>query len=143
MGDTTHTIIYTQTDEAPALATVVAAAGHRRVHRRRRRGGRAPRHLPRGPGARLVPGVPHRTAQRVPDDLAELGRPGRAARGQRHQAAQHLRLASPSSRPPSRSCASKGYAVPEYPDEPKTTEEHDAKARYDKVKGTRREPGAA
>ncbi|MPZ04475.1 NADP-dependent isocitrate dehydrogenase, partial [Micrococcus luteus] len=29
-----------------------------------------------------------------------------------------------------------GYALPEYPDEPKTDEEKDAKARYDSVKGS-------
>src|SRR5690606_35957007 len=30
----------------------------------------------------------------------------------------------------------RGYAIPEYPDEPKSADEREAKARYDRVKGS-------
>ena len=129
------TIIYTHTDEAPALATysllpiVQAFAGAAGVSVGVRDISLAGRILAQFPDF-LTP------EQRVNDDLAELGAADAAARGQHHQAAQHLGLDTRSSTQPSPSCSRKGYALPDYPDDPADDAERDIKARYDKVKGS-------
>ena len=73
--------------------------------------------------------------QRVTDDLAELGelvtRPE----------ANVIKLPNVSASIPQLKATieelrEKGFALPDYPDEPSTAEEHDVKARYDKVKGS-------
>ena len=84
-------IIYTQTDEAPALATQSLLPIIRGVRGRRRGRGRAARHLAGRPHPGPVSRAPDRGA-------AGRRRPRRArgaghhARGQHHQAAQHQRL---------------------------------------------------
>ncbi|HET8895736.1 MAG TPA: NADP-dependent isocitrate dehydrogenase, partial [Protaetiibacter sp.] len=74
-------------------------------------------------------------AQRVPDDLAELGelvtRPE----------ANIIKLPNISASLPQLKAAiaelqAKGYPLPDYPDEPSTAEDAEVKARYDKVKGS-------
>ena len=84
------TIIYTKTDEAPALATysllpIVQAftkhAGHR---------GGNPRHLARRPHPRPVPGI-HRRRPEIAMPR-RTRRPHPQARGEHHQAAEHFRL---------------------------------------------------
>jgi isocitrate dehydrogenase len=130
----THTIIYTQTDEAPALATAsllpiigafTAAAG---VEVELRDISLAARVLATFPEALT-------DEQRVSDDLAELGelveRPE----------ANVIKLPNVSASIPQLKATieelrAKGYMVPEYPDEPKSDDEKDIKARYDKVKGS-------
>ena len=130
----THTIIYTQTDEAPALATAsllpiigafTAAAG---VEVELRDISLAARVLAAFPEALT-------DDQRMSDDLAELGelveRPE----------ANVIKLPNVSASIPQLKATieelrSKGYMVPEYPDEPKSDDEKDAKARYDKIKGS-------
>ena len=73
--------------------------------------------------------------QRVSDDLAELGelvtRPE----------ANVIKLPNVSASIPQLKATieelrGKGYALPDYPDEPRTPEELDIQARYDKVKGS-------
>ena len=131
-----HTIIYTHTDEAPALATEVAAAGHQRLHRRRRRAGRAARHLARRPGPGHLPRGAHRRA-------ARQRRPRRARRARdtaprpTSSSCRTSRRRSRSSRPPSRSSGLKGFMRrPTTPTSRARPEELDVKARYDKVKGS-------
>jgi isocitrate dehydrogenase len=127
-------IIYTHTDEAPALATrsllpVVNAftrvAGVQVELRDISLSGRVLATFPEGLTAE----------QRVSDDLAELGdlvhRPE----------ANVIKLPNVSASIPQLKATieelrSKGYTLPDYPDEPSTPEEEDVKARYDKVKGS-------
>ena len=73
--------------------------------------------------------------QRTADALAELGELVKSPE------ANVIKLPNISASVPQLRAAIKelqahGYALPEYPDEPKTDEEKDAKARYDSVKGS-------
>ncbi|MGW1076814.1 NADP-dependent isocitrate dehydrogenase [Streptomyces sp. NPDC002537] len=131
---TDSTIIYTHTDEAPALAThsflpVVQAyastAGVRVETRDISLAGRIIAHFPE----RLEEG------QRVADALAELGELARTP------GANIIKLPNISASIPQLKAAvaelqQQGYALPDYPDDPKTDEERDIRARYDKVKGS-------
>ena len=134
MSSDRHTIIYTHTDEAPALATrsllpvVNAFTDVAGVQVELRDISLAGRVLATFPDV-LDP------EQRVSDDLAELGelvnRPE----------ANVIKLPNVSASIPQLKATieelrSKGYALPDYPDEPITPEELDVKARYDKVKGS-------
>ena len=129
-----HTIIYTHTDEAPALATtsllpVVNAftrvAGVQVELRDISLSGRVLATFPED----LTP------EQRVNDDLAELGQ--LVTRPE----ANVIKLPNVSASIPQLKATieelrGKGYALPDYPDEPSTPEELDVQARYDKVKGS-------
>jgi isocitrate dehydrogenase len=128
------TIIYTKTDEAPALATfsllpiVQAFTKHAGIVVESRDISLAGRIL-----AAFSDKLP--AAQRVNDSLAELGaltlEPD----------ANIIKLPNISASVPQLKEAiaelkEHGFAVPEYPDAPKNDAEKDAKARYDKVKGS-------
>ncbi len=127
-------IIYTFTDEAPALATcsflpiVQAFASVAGVTVESRDISLA---------ARILAAFPeHLTeAQRVPDALAELG--ALATRPE----ANIIKLPNISASIPQLKAAieelqAKGFALPEYPDEPEGDAEVDARARYDRIKGS-------
>jgi isocitrate dehydrogenase len=129
-----HTIVYTHTDEAPALATrsllpvVNAFTNVAGVEVELRDISLAGRVLAAFPEA-LAP------EHRVPDDLAELGR--LVTRPE----ANVIKLPNVSASIPQLKATieelrAKGLMVPEYPDEPATDAERDVKARYDKVKGS-------
>ncbi len=127
-------IIYTITDEAPALAThsllpiiaaYTAAAGVSVETRDISLSGRIlacfPEYLTE--------------EQRVSDDLAELGQLAKAPD------ANIIKLPNISASVPQMNAAikelqAKGYALPEYSEDPKTDEEKKAKATYDKIKGS-------
>ncbi|MFF1558512.1 NADP-dependent isocitrate dehydrogenase [Streptomyces sp. NPDC058279] len=131
---TDSTIIYTHTDEAPALATysflpVVQAyastAGVNVETRDISLAGRIiasfPEHLEEG--------------QRIADALAELGELAKTPE------ANIIKLPNISASIPQLKAAvaelqGQGYALPDYPDDPKTDEEREIRARYDKVKGS-------
>ncbi|HEU4976581.1 MAG TPA: NADP-dependent isocitrate dehydrogenase [Baekduia sp.] len=127
-------IIYTHTDEAPALATksllpiveaFAATAGVELELRDISLAGRILAHFP----DRLTP------EQRVPDALAELGELAKTPD------ANIIKLPNVSASVPQLKAAIKelqeqGYAIPGYPDEPATDEERDIRARYDAVKGS-------
>ena len=128
------TIIYTQTDEAPALATysllpiVQAFSKHAGLNVETRDISLSGRIL--AAFADLLP-----EAQRVPDALSELGKLTLASE------ANIIKLPNISACVPQLKEAiaelqAHGYAVPEYPEVPKNDAEKDAKARYDKVKGS-------
>jgi isocitrate dehydrogenase len=134
MSSDRHTIIYTHTDEAPALATrsllpVVNAftrvAGVQVELRDISLSGRV---LATFPDA-LTP------EQRVSDDLAELG-----ALVHRPEAnvikLPNVSASIPQLKATIEELRGKGYSLPDYPDEPSTPEEEDVKARYDRVKGS-------
>ncbi|GMV03962.1 MAG: isocitrate dehydrogenase, NADP-dependent [Gemmatimonadota bacterium] len=127
-------IIYTWADEAPALATyaflpvIRAFAGATGVPVETRDISLAGRML-----AAFADVLPE--GQRVSDDLAELGRLVEKPE------ANVIKLPNISaSLPQLKACIAelraRGYALPDYPEEPKTDAERDAKARYDKVKGS-------
>ena len=127
-------ILYTWTDEAPALATqsflpiIRAFAGATGVPVETRDISLAGRILAVFP-ERLGP------EQRVPDELAELGRLVKTPE------ANVIKLPNISASIPQLKSAidelrAKGYALPDYPEEPANDEEREIKTRYDKVKGS-------
>ncbi|TCO48455.1 isocitrate dehydrogenase [Kribbella antiqua] len=131
---TDSTIIYTHTDEAPALATysllpvIQAYAGQAGVRVETRDISLAGRILALFPEHL-------REDQRIADALAELGELAKTP------AANIIKLPNVSASIPQLKAAvaelqSQGYALPDYPDEPKTDEEREIQARYDKVKGS-------
>ena len=131
---TDSTIIYTHTDEAPALATasllpiVSAFAKQAGVTMDTRDISLAGRILASFPDA-LEPG------QRVADALAELGELAKRPE------ANIIKLPNISASIPQLKAAiaelqAQGYALPDYPDDPQTDEEKAARAAYDKVKGS-------
>ena len=127
-------IIYTITDEAPALATrsflpiVKAFTASSGVEVETRDISLA---------ARILAVFPDflTEAQRVSDDLAFLGELAKTPE------ANIIKLPNISASIPQLKAAikelqAKGYAVPNYPEEATTAEEKDAKQRYDKIKGS-------
>ncbi|RZU19077.1 isocitrate dehydrogenase [Kribbella rubisoli] len=131
---TDSTIIYTHTDEAPALATysflpvVQAYAGQAGV-------GVETRDI--SLAGRILALFPEylKDDQRIADALTELGELAKTPE------ANIIKLPNVSASLPQLKAAvaelqSQGYALPEYPDEPKTDEEREIQARYDKVKGS-------
>ncbi|MER5478566.1 NADP-dependent isocitrate dehydrogenase [Streptomyces sp. NPDC002734] len=131
---TDSTIIYTHTDEAPALATysflpvVRAYAAQAGVPVETRDISLAGRILA------LFPEY-LREDQRIPDALAELGELAKKPE------ANIIKLPNISASIPQLKAAvaelqAQGYELPNYPDDPKTDEERDIRARYDKVKGS-------
>jgi isocitrate dehydrogenase len=128
------TIIYTKTDEAPALATysllpiVQAFTKHAGLDVVPRDISLAGRIL--AAFADLLP-----PAQRVPDALAEL-----AALTLRPEAniikLPNISASIPQLKKAIAELQTRGYALPDYPESPKTEAEKDAKARYDRVKGS-------
>jgi isocitrate dehydrogenase len=128
------TIVYTMTDEAPALATrsllpiIRAFAAPAGVTVELRDISLASRILAAFP-ERLTP------QQRQSDALAELGELAKTPE------ANIIKLPNISASVPQLKAAiaelqAKGYGVPNYPDEPADATERDIKARYDRVKGS-------
>jgi isocitrate dehydrogenase len=130
----TSTIVYTLTDEAPALATSSLLPIIRRftrssgVHLELRDISLAGRILAAFPDC-LQPG------QRVTDALAELGELAKTP------AANIIKLPNISASIPQLTAAirelqQQGFAVPDFPEAPATDAEKDARARYNKVLGS-------
>ncbi|UIN29963.1 NADP-dependent isocitrate dehydrogenase [Microbacterium binotii] len=128
------TIIYTHTDEAPALATasflpiVRAVAGQAGVEIATRDISLAGRILAAFP-QQLTP------EQLVGDALAELGALATLPE------ANIIKLPNISASIPQLKAAiaelqAQGYDIPDYPDEPNGVEEESVRARYDKIKGS-------
>ncbi|WP_132188521.1 MULTISPECIES: NADP-dependent isocitrate dehydrogenase [Kribbella] len=131
---TESTIIYTHTDEAPALATysflpvIQAYAAQAGV-------GVETRDISLAGRIIAVFGDHLTEDQRIPDALAELGDLAKTP------GANIIKLPNVSASLPQLKAAiaelqSQGYALPEYPDEPKTDAEREIQARYDKIKGS-------
>ncbi|MCG2461069.1 NADP-dependent isocitrate dehydrogenase [Flavobacteriaceae bacterium F89] len=127
-------IIYTKTDEAPALATqsflpIVKAytksSGIRIETKDISLAGR------------IISAFPDflKDSQKISDDLAELGKLAT------NPQANIIKLPNISASIPQLKEAinelqGKGYALPDYPDEPSGDKEKDIKSRYDKIKGS-------
>ena len=131
---TDSTIIYTQTDEAPALATysflpVIEAYAST--------AGVAVESRDISLSGRIISQFPEwlREDQRVEDALAQLGELAKTPE------ANIIKLPNISASIPQLKAAvaelqEHGYALPDYPDDPQTDEERDVRARYDRVKGS-------
>jgi isocitrate dehydrogenase len=131
---TDQTIIYTLTDEAPALATysllpiVQAYASKAGVNVETRDISLV---------GRIIASFPERLDehQRIADALAELGALAKTPE------ANIIKLPNISASIPQLKAAiaelqQKGYALPDYPDEPKSEADQDVRARYSKVMGS-------
>ena len=132
---TDSTIIYTHTDEAPALATYSFLPVVQAYAVDRRGPGGDPRHLPGRAHHRQLPRAP----RRGPADRRRPGRAGRSWPRPPRPTSSSCRTSRP--RCPQLKAAvaelqQHGYALPDYPDDPKTDEERDVRARYDKVMGS-------
>jgi isocitrate dehydrogenase len=127
-------IIYTYTDEAPALAThsflpvIQAYASTAGVDVETRDISLA---------GRIIASFPERLRpeQQMNDALAELGELAKRPE------ANIIKLPNISASIPQLKAAvaelqEQGYDLPDYPDDPRTDEEKEARARYDKVKGS-------
>ncbi len=130
----TSKIIYTKTDEAPALATrsflpiVKAFVEPSGIHIETKDISLA---------ARILSAFPDflKNDQKVSDDLAFLGDLAKKPE------ANIIKLPNISASVPQLTAAiselqSQGYAIPNYPEEAKTNEEKEIKARYNKIKGS-------
>ncbi|MFB6523800.1 NADP-dependent isocitrate dehydrogenase [Streptomyces sp. NPDC056401] len=131
---TDSTIIYTHTDEAPALATysflpvIQAYASTAGVNVETRDISLA---------GRIIASFPEylEEGQRIADALAELGELAKTP------GANIIKLPNVSASIPQLKAAvaelqGQGYALPDYPDDPKSDEERENRARYDKIKGS-------
>ncbi|WP_372944985.1 NADP-dependent isocitrate dehydrogenase [Muriicola sp.] len=127
-------IIYTLTDEAPALATqsflpiIKSFARTASIDIDTKNISLS---------GRIIANFPEflREDQRIPDDLAVLGELAKTPE------ANIIKLPNISASIPQLEEAieelrQKGYPVPKYPDAPKTEQERNIKARYDKIKGS-------
>ncbi len=134
MASDASTIIYTHTDEAPALATysllpiVQAYASTAGVTIETRDISLSGRII-----AAFADRLPE--GQKLDDALAELGELAKRAE------ANIIKLPNISASIPQLKAAvaelrEQGYDLPDYPDSPGTDEERDIRARYDKVKGS-------
>lgn len=128
------TIVYTHTDEAPALATasflpiVQAFTGVAGVDIQTRDISLA---------GRILSAFPERLKddQRVSDALKELGELAKTPQ------ANIIKLPNISASIPQLKAAiaelqSQGFDVPDFPDEPSTSDEKEARSRYDRIKGS-------
>ncbi|KQX97677.1 isocitrate dehydrogenase [Rhodanobacter sp. Root480] len=130
----TPKIIYTLTDEAPFLATqsllpIIDAFTST--------AGIAVETRDISLAGRIISLFPEalKESQRIADDLGELGQLANTPE------ANIIKLPNISASMPQLKAAIKelqqqGYALPDYPDEPKDAQEKDVRARYDKVKGS-------
>jgi isocitrate dehydrogenase len=127
-------IIYTQTDEAPALATYSLLPI---VQSFTKTAGIAIETRDISLSGRIIAAFPERLteAQRIGDHLAELGTLATTPE------ANIIKLPNISASIPQLKAAIKelqaqGYNLPDYPEVPSNDDEKDAKARYDKIKGS-------
>lgn len=131
---TDSTIIYTHTDEAPALATysflpvIQAYASQAGVTVETRDISLA---------GRIIAVFPEflEEGQRIADALSELGDLAKTPE------ANIIKLPNVSASIPQLKAAiaelqAQGYALPDYPDDPQTDQDKDVRARYDKIKGS-------
>src|SRR5919199_4676484 len=131
---TSSTIIYTHTDEAPLLATysllpIISAYA--------RKAGVSVETRDISLAGRIIANFPEwlDEQQRQHDALAELGELAKTPR------ANIIKLPNISASIPQLKAAvaelqQKCYALPNYPDDPRSKDERQVRARYDKVKGS-------
>src|SRR5213083_472711 len=127
-------ILYTKTDEAPALATYSSPPI---VKAFTKAAGVSVEMRDISLAGRILAAFPERLTaqQKQSDDLAELGELAKAPE------ANIIKLPNISASIPQIQAAikelqSQGYKVPDYPEYPKTDAEKEIKTRYDKIKGS-------
>ncbi|MCK0131825.1 NADP-dependent isocitrate dehydrogenase [Flavobacteriaceae bacterium F08102] len=131
---TSARIIYTKTDEAPALAThsflpiVKAFTKSSGIHIETKDISLASRILANFPDFL-------EESQKVPDALAELGELVKKPEANIIKL-PNISASTPQLKSAIKELQEKGYALPDYPDEPKNEYEEVLKMRYDKVKGS-------
>ena len=134
MSNQTPKILYTLTDEAPALATYsllpivqafTSSAGVQVETRDISLSGR------------IIASFPEylKPEQRIEDALVELGKIA-TTREANIVKLPNISASMPQLKAAIKELQAKGYALPDYPEEPKTEEEIIAKAKYDKIKGS-------
>jgi isocitrate dehydrogenase len=134
MSKSTPKILYTLTDEAPALATYSLLPI---VQAFTKSAGVQVETRDISLSGRIISSFPEflKPEQQINDDLAELGQIATTPE------ANIVKLPNISASVPQLKAAikelqGKGYALPDYPEEPKTAEEKTIKAKYDKIKGS-------
>lgn len=134
MSTDKSTIIYTETDEAPRLATYSLLPI---IQAFTKAAGISVETRDISLAGRIIANFPEylKEEQRIGDALAELGEMAKTPE------ANIIKLPNISASIPQLVAAIKelqaqGYALPDYPYEPKSDEEKDVKARYDKIKGS-------
>ncbi len=134
MSKETPKILYTLTDEAPALATYSLLPI---VQAFTKSAGVQVETRDISLSGRIIATFPEylRADQQINDDLAELGKIATTPE------ANIVKLPNISASVPQLKAAikelqSQGYALPDYPEEPKTDEEKSIKSKYDKIKGS-------
>ena len=127
-------IIYTQTDEAPALATqsflpIVKAFTHN--------AGIEIETRDISLAGRIIAAFPEKLKenQRVPDHLAALGKLAKEPDTNIIKL-PNISASIPQLKEAIKELQEKGYNLPNYPDQPKNPIEQDIKAAYDKIKGS-------
>lgn len=134
MSNQTPKILYTLTDEAPALATYsllpivqafTSSAGVLVETRDISLSGR------------IIASFPEylKPVQQIEDALAELGKIATTPEANIVKL-PNISASMPQLKAAIRELQGKGYALPDYPEEPKTEEEKTAKSKYDKIKGS-------
>jgi isocitrate dehydrogenase len=134
MSDQTPKILYTLTDEAPALATYSLLPI---VQAFTKSAGVQVETRDISLSGRIIATFPEylKPEQQINDDLAELGKIATTPE------ANIVKLPNISASVPQLKAAikelqSQGYALPDYPEEPKNEEEKTVKGKYDKIKGS-------
>ncbi len=134
MSEQTPKILYTLTDEAPALATYSLLPI---VQAFTKSAGVQVETRDISLSGRIISSFPEylKPDQVINDDLAELGKIATTPE------ANIVKLPNISASVPQLKAAikelqSQGFALPDYPEEPKTDEEKNVKSKYDKIKGS-------
>ncbi|MGS0680165.1 NADP-dependent isocitrate dehydrogenase [Shewanella sp. 125m-7] len=134
MNDKTSTIIYTETDEAPALATLSLLP---LIQKFTQTAGVDVETRDISLSGRVIASFPEKLSaeQRISDALAELGELAKKPE------ANIIKLPNISASVPQlKACIlelqNKGYDIPNYPDEPQNEAEKEIQSRYDKIKGS-------
>jgi isocitrate dehydrogenase len=134
MSNQTPKILYTLTDEAPALATYSLLPI---VQAFTKSAGVQVETRDISLSGRIIASFPEylKGEQQINDDLAELGQIATTLE------ANIVKLPNISASVPQlkgaiKELQAKGYALPDYPEEPKTEEEKSIKGKYDKIKGS-------
>ncbi|WP_417446538.1 NADP-dependent isocitrate dehydrogenase [Kangiella sp.] len=131
---TSSKIIYTKTDEAPALATysllpIVEAFA--------KAAGIQVETSDISLAGRVIASFPEylKVEQRIPDALAELGELVKKPEANIIKL-PNISASIPQLKATIKELQEKGYALPDYPDSPSNDEEKDIRNRYDKIKGS-------
>ncbi|MGM0934740.1 MAG: NADP-dependent isocitrate dehydrogenase [Bacteroidota bacterium] len=127
-------IIYTKTDEAPALATYSFLPI---VQAYTKAAGVSLETKDISLAGRILAQFPEKLKadQKVKDALAELGELAKKPEANIIKL-PNISASIPQLRAAIKELQEKGYALPDYPDEPKNEEEKQLKTKYDKVKGS-------